>query len=114
MPMPIDRAELERRLGDGSPPVLVEALGPAYYADVHLPGAVNIPPDAVSSLAPALLPDLDAEIVVYCSATCSNAEATAAALEGLGYRSVRVYGAGKEEWIEHGLPVQRDAAGPAA
>ena len=114
MPMPIDRAELERRLADGAPVVLVEALGPAYFEDVHLPGALNIPPDAVASLAPVLLPDRTADIVVYCSATCSNAEATATALEALGYRSVRVYGAGKEDWIEHGLPVERDPAGPGA
>jgi rhodanese-related sulfurtransferase len=37
------------------------------YDDAHLPGAVNLPPGRVAELAPRLLPDKDAEIVVYCS-----------------------------------------------
>ena len=39
---------------------LVEALGAAYYADAHLPGAINIPPGQVDRLAPTLLPVRDA------------------------------------------------------
>ncbi len=78
-----------------------------YFADVHLPGAINIPPDQVDRLAPRLLSDLDAEIVVYCSATCRNSEATARRLVELGYRRVLVYREGKEDWIEHALPVER-------
>ena len=104
---PISRQDLYAKLSSGDPPVLVEALGAAYFADAHLPGAVNIPPDQVDRLAPRLLPDLDAEVVVYCSGTCRNSDVTARRLEDLGYRSVFVYAGGKEEWIEHGLPVER-------
>jgi rhodanese-related sulfurtransferase len=31
-----------------------------------LPGAVNLPPDRFAELAPRVLPDKTAEIVVYC------------------------------------------------
>ena len=85
----------------------MEALGPAYFADAHLPGAHNIPPDMVDEVAPALLPDLTADIVVYCSGSCASSDITAERLRTLGYQRVRVYLGGKEEWVEHGLPVER-------
>ncbi len=107
MTISISRQDLQTKLASSEPPALVEALGSAYYDDAHLPGAVNIPPDDVDRLAPHLLPDLDAEIVVYCSGTCRNSEATARRLEELGYRRVLVYPQGKEDWIEHSLPVER-------
>jgi rhodanese-related sulfurtransferase len=106
-PKPISRDELHRSLTSGDPPTLVEALGPAYFDDAHLPGAVNIPPDQVDRLAPALLPDSGAHIVVYCSGTCHNSEIAAQRLVDLGYRDVHVYLGGKEDWVEHGLPVVR-------
>lgn len=103
----ISRQALQTKLASHQPPLLVEALGSAYFADAHLPGAINIPPDQVDRLAPRLLPDLDAEIVVYCSGTCRNSEAAARRLEELGYRRVLLYPDGKEDWIEHALPVER-------
>ena len=103
----ISRDELSRLVQSSSPPVLLEALGAAYFADAHLPGAVNMPPDQVDVLAPSLIPDLDAPVVVYCSGTCQNSEIAAQRLEELGYTDVRVYLGGKEDWVEHGLPVLR-------
>ena len=49
------------------PFVLVETESPMMYDDAHLPGALNLPPDRVADLAARLLPERDAEIVVYCS-----------------------------------------------
>lgn len=103
----ISRDELSRLVQSDSPPVLLEALGAAYFADAHLPGAVNMPPDQVDVLAPALIPDQDAPVVVYCSGTCQNSEIAAQRLVDLGYTDVRVYLGGKEDWVEHGLPVLR-------
>lgn len=88
--------------------VLVEALGPAFFADVRLPGAVNVPPHQVDGLARRLLPERDRTIVVYCSRACASAPQTARRLADLGYRDVRIYPGGKEEWVEAGLPVERD------
>ena len=92
---------------NGQRPVLVEALGAAYYADAHLPGAINIPPGHVDRLAPALLPDRQAPIVVYCTGTGTSSDAVAQRLEELGYTAVAVYSGGKEDWVEHGLPLER-------
>ena len=103
----VARDELHQWLRAGKPVVLVEALGAAYFDDAHLPGAINIPVDQVDRLAPALLPDRDVDIVVYCSGTCSNSEIAAERLTELGYQRVRVYLGGKEDWVEHGLPLER-------
>lgn len=108
MPTQISRDELALRLRLGVPLTLVEALGPDWWADAHLPGALNIPASLVERLAPRLLPDPDRQLVVYASRSCNEAGPAAAALEALGYRHVHVYEAGKEDWIEAGLPVDRE------
>ena len=103
----ISREELFRSVMRKEPIVLVEALGAAYFADAHISGAVNMPPDRVDALAPRLIPESGTSIVVYCSGTCRNSEIVAARLEELGYTDVRVYPGGKEDWVENGLPVDR-------
>jgi rhodanese-related sulfurtransferase len=103
----ITRDELAAELAGTDPPALVEALGPAYFADAHLPGAVNIPPAHVDRLAPLLLPDRERAVVVYCSGAGESSRIVARHLLALGYPQVRVYGAGKEDWAEHGLPMTR-------
>ena len=62
----ISRDELKQKIDRKDRFFLVETLAPNYYNDAHLPGAINLPPDQVRELAPKLLPDKAAEIVVYC------------------------------------------------
>jgi rhodanese-related sulfurtransferase len=62
----IGREELKAKIDRGDDVVLVETLDPEYYEDAHLPGALNLPPDQIGELAPQILPDKDANIVVYC------------------------------------------------
>jgi len=106
----ITRTDLHARLEAGDDITVVEALGPMYYDDAHLPGAINVPHDQVDELAPELLPALDATIVVYCSNTpCQNSAIASARLVQLGYTDVLEYVEGKQDWIEAGLPVERTA-----
>jgi len=63
----ITRDELKTKMDRREHFFLVESQSPMMYEDAHLPGAVNVPPDRVAALAPVLLPERDAEIVVYCS-----------------------------------------------
>ncbi|HJQ27003.1 MAG TPA: rhodanese-like domain-containing protein [Blastocatellia bacterium] len=63
----ITREELKAKLDGGGRFTLVETLAPATYEHAHLPGAINLPPDRTRELAPRLLPDKQAEIIVYCS-----------------------------------------------
>jgi rhodanese-related sulfurtransferase len=109
LPTLIARDDLYERIVGPDPVTVVEALGAAYYDDAHLPGAINVPPGLVDRLAPALLPDRDAQVVVYCSGSCASAEAVAHRLEALGYTDVAVYAGGKEDWVEHGFPLERSS-----
>ena len=63
----ISRDELKQKIDRKDNFSLVETLPPVTYYHAHLPGAINLPPDQVSALAPTLLPDKNAEIVVYCA-----------------------------------------------
>ncbi len=47
--------------------LLVETLPEAAYHHAHLPGAINLPPQKLAELAATLLPNKQAEIVVYCA-----------------------------------------------
>ena len=105
----ITRNELQAAIAAGDV-IVVETLGPQYYEDAHLPGAINIPHTEVSRLAPQLLPDRAASIVTYCSNTaCRNSEIAAAQLRSLGYGDVRKYAEGKEDWREAGLALESGA-----
>jgi rhodanese-related sulfurtransferase len=63
----ISRDDLKAKMDRGENFALVETLPEAAYHHAHLPGALNLPPDRVKELAPQLLPDKSAEIIVYCS-----------------------------------------------
>ena len=62
----ITRDELRAKIARGDAFHLFEVLGPMYFRKHHLPGARNMPPGEVGVLAPQLVPDKGAEIVVYC------------------------------------------------
>ena len=63
----VTREELKRKMDGGEGFTLVETLAEVAYQHEHLPGAINLPPERVRELAPGLLPDKRAEIIVYCS-----------------------------------------------
>jgi len=63
----ISRDELKAKIDRHDLFTLVETLPEAAYHHVHLPGALNLPPDKITSAADKLLPDKNAEIVVYCA-----------------------------------------------
>lgn len=103
----ISRDELKAKLDNGEKVILIEALPKKYYRDAHLPGALNIPHDQVGELAPKLLPNKSAEIIVYCAnGPCENSGVAAERLAAIGYTNVRDYHEGKQDWIEAGLPTE--------
>jgi rhodanese-related sulfurtransferase len=111
----ISRDEIKARLDRKDGVIILEALPEKYYRHSHLPGALNMPHDAVDALAPVLAPDKSAEIVVYCAnAACKNSGIAAEALVSLGYSNVFVYEAGKADWIEAGYAVEGSVARHAA
>ena len=65
----ISRDALKGKIDRGENFHLVETLAEEEYEKAHLPGAVNLPTDRVSALAPRMFPDKGAEIVVYCGSS---------------------------------------------
>ena len=63
----ISRVELKQKIDRKDDFVLVETLPATAYHHNHLPGAINLPPDRVSTLASQFFPDRNTEIVVYCA-----------------------------------------------
>jgi rhodanese-related sulfurtransferase len=103
----ISREELHRRLDELT---IVDAQHPNAFRRRHLPNAVNVPADRVEALAPALLHDLDAPIVVYCGSwLCRTSDRVAGALRALGYLDVHVYRGGIADWRLAHLPIVRSA-----
>ena len=88
--------------------ILAEVLGSKYFASGHLPGAVNLPLDALERAAVILgrgaTIERDAEIIVYCaSATCQNSHIAQRKLTEMGFSNVRVFAGGKAAWTDAGL-----------
>jgi len=63
----ITREELKQKIDRMDDFRLVETLAKVAYDHAHLPGAINLPPDQVIAQASNLLPDKNADIVVYCA-----------------------------------------------
>ena len=102
----ITREELRQKLDHPKKTVLLEALSPKEYRQSHLPGALNMPPDQVRHLASDLIPRNDMEVIVYCTGPeCDASDRVAQQLLTLGYANMRVYKAGKRDWISAGLPI---------
>ncbi|CAN5333640.1 hypothetical protein BH23ACT9_BH23ACT9_23380 [soil metagenome] len=58
-------------------------------------------------IAAQLIGRTDTPVVVYCSnAECQNSPQAARRLVELGYTDVYDYGAGKQDWIDAGLPTE--------
>ena len=103
---------LDAMLNDtGRPTLLLDIRPVRYYAEAHLPGAVNIPlPDIVKQD-----PRLGAahNIVVYGSHWLDTlAPAGAKKLIALGYQNVFLFRGGVEQWQSQGRAVERSE--PAA
>ena len=103
----IDRGTLREWMRQGQDFELVDTLPRAAYERHHLPGAIHIVSDDIEAEAPRRLPERDRTVVVYCgSAACKRSEKAAARLDALGYRDVREYVDGRQDWEAAGLPVE--------
>lgn len=67
MEVTISTKDLKTKLDRKEKVTVVETLAPERYREAHIPGALNIPPERIRELAPAMLPNKSAEIITYCS-----------------------------------------------
>ena len=64
MPIPIERAEVQRLIAEEAAQV-VEVLPAAEYEDEHIVGAITVPLKELDEQAPRLL-DRGRPVIVYC------------------------------------------------
>jgi rhodanese-related sulfurtransferase len=94
----IDRDELKQVLRTGGSTVVMTMTEWAFHA-AHIPGSVVADSaEAVQRLVPA-----DADIVVYCTGgACARSRQVARRLSTLGFRRVRRYAGGLQDWLAAG------------
>jgi rhodanese-related sulfurtransferase/DNA-binding transcriptional ArsR family regulator len=99
---PLDADTLLARLREGSVTV-VDVRPPDEYRQGHLPGALNIPPDAIDAHVDRLRRDVP--VVAYCRGPyCVFSFDAAVHLRALGF-DVRRFSTGFPQWKAAGLPI---------
>jgi rhodanese-related sulfurtransferase len=99
----ISREELKQKLDLGDKFKLVNALGEWEFNAKHIPGSINISKidDAKKILNPS------DEIIIYCSnPSCIASIIGYQVLTRMGYKNVRRYAGGIEDWEEAGYPLE--------
>ena len=104
-----DPTDLAAARATGAGPVVIDTRSAASWVQGRIPGALHIPGSELADLAPPMLPDLDADIVVYCwGPGCNGSTRAAFTLASLGYRRVRELIGGFEYWAREGLAIETD------
>ncbi len=88
--------------------LFVDARTPEEYAELHIAGAVNLPPQEVEKPNNPAMGDIakERQIVVYCAeAHCDIALKVAEKLQALGFTQVAAFLGGFKAWDEAGYPV---------
>lgn len=104
----IGREELREKLDRGDDFKLVMVLGEWGYRAKRISGSLRLstPQQGLEALDP------DEEIILYDSGTCCPASRRACRfLKAHGYRRVRRYAGGLEEWESAGYPLEGESVG---
>jgi rhodanese-related sulfurtransferase len=105
-----DPTDLAAARAAGAGPVVIDTRSSAGWAHGRIPGALHIPGSKLADLASPMLPDRDADIVVYCwGPGCNGSTRAAFTLASLGYRRVRELIGGFEYWAREGLAIETDS-----
>lgn len=89
--------------------LFVDAREAGEYAELHVPGAVNLPPSLAERQGNRVLDGIprDRRIVVYCDmVTCNAALMVAEKLQSLGFTNVSAFMEGFRAWDEAGYPAE--------
>lgn len=89
-------AEAKARIDSRENLIILDVRTQSEYDSEHIPNAILIPNERISDSMPELLPELDAEILVYCRSGNRSAQA-AKKLIAIGYTNVYDFG-GIMDW----------------
>jgi rhodanese-related sulfurtransferase len=89
--------------------IFLDARYPEDFKAGHIKGAINLPYEEFERYSPEVLPHLpkNQEIIAYCDGTeCETSLLLARELVDLGYKNVKVFFGGWQEWWNAGLSVE--------
>ncbi|MGA8270904.1 MAG: rhodanese-like domain-containing protein [Candidatus Sulfotelmatobacter sp.] len=98
--------EVKRKIDKADKFVLVDVREESEYARDHLPGAIHLGKGIIERDIEARVPDLSAEIVLYCGGGFRSALA-ADNLQKMGYKNVLSMDGGIRDWREKGYPLTK-------
>jgi rhodanese-related sulfurtransferase len=98
--------EVKEKMDHGAKFVLVDVREESEFAKDHLPGAMHLGKGVIERDIEARVPDLDAEIVLYCGGGFRSALA-ADNLQKMGYTNVISMDGGIRDWREKGYPLTK-------
>ena len=87
--------------------LFIDARVPEEYGELHIPGAINLPPEKLEEEGAQALAGIAHErlTVVYCGqVSCDAALKVAEKLQSLGYTQVTAFLGGFTAWDEAGYP----------
>ena len=92
----INMDEAITMMEEGSSYIILDVRTPEEFADKHIPGAINIPNETISTEEIPELPDKDQLILVYCRSGNRSKQASEK-LAALGYTNIVEFG-GINDW----------------
>jgi rhodanese-related sulfurtransferase len=104
-----DPADLAEDRAAGRAPLVVDVRSHAGWEQGRIPGALHVPGAELAARAADVLPDRDADVVVYCwGPGCNGSTRAALTLAQLGYTRVRELIGGFEYWSREGFATVTD------
>jgi rhodanese-related sulfurtransferase len=97
---------VKKKIDKGEKFQLVDVREESEFANDHLPGAIHLGKGVIERDIEARIPDMNAEIVLYCGGGFRSALA-ADNLQKMGYKNVISMDGGIREWREKGYPLTR-------
>jgi rhodanese-related sulfurtransferase len=99
--------EVKKKMDRGDKFILVDVREESEYAKDHLPGAIHLGKGVIERDIEARVPELNAEMVLYCGGGFRSALA-ADNLQKMGYTNVISMDGGIRGWREEGYPLVKD------
>lgn len=103
---PMNADELADRLGDEGAPLVLDVRSEREYQSGHVPGAVHINYQELSSRLSEVSADRDEEVVVYCEVG-GRADVANEVLESAGYTRVRNLEGHMRNWRSENYPLSQ-------
>jgi len=98
--------DVKKKMDRGGKFTLVDVREESEFAKDHLPGAIQLGKGIIERDIETRVPDLDAEIVLYCGGGFRSALA-ADNLQKMGYTNVLSMDGGIRDWREKGYPLTK-------